>query len=207
MRNIALANRWLGGRRALRRGLHSALDSVAPGTELTLLDVGTGAGDLPAAVVVWGRHRGIRIVPFGLERVRAAALFASRQGLPTFQACASAFPIRPKSVDIVLVSQVVHHFHRAAAVALLQACDRLARKAVIVVDLKRSRVARAGFWLGAHALRFDSTTVQDGLTSIRRGFTHAEAEDLVEAAGVGGEVVSVAPYRLVVVWHPGQQER
>ena len=207
VRNIALANRWLGGQRALRSGLHRALESVAPGTELTLLDIGTGAGDLPAAVVVWGRQRGIRIVPFGLERVRAAARFASGQGLPTFLACASAFPIRPKSVDIVLVSQVVHHFHRAAAVALLQACDSLARKAVIIVDLKRSRVARAGFWLGAHALRFDPTTLQDGLTSIRRGLTHTEAEDLVQAAGVDGKVVSVAPYRLVVVWHPEQGER
>ncbi len=206
VRNIALANRWLGGRRALHHGLRRALEPVVRGTELTLLDIGTGAGDLPAAVVAWGRRRGLRIVPLGLERVRAAARFAAAQGLPTFMACASAFPLRPKSVDIVLVSQVVHHFHRAAAVELLRDCDRLARKAVIMVDLKRSRVAQVAFWLGAQALGFDPTTVQDGLTSIQRGFTPTEVQDLIESAGVSAEVASVAPYRLVAVWNPGQQE-
>ena len=206
VRNIARANRWLGGRRALYSGLRRALESVAPGTQLTLLDIGTGAGDLPAVVVAWGRRRGLRIVPLGLERVPAAARFAAASGLPTFVACASAFPVRRKSVDVVLVSQVVHHFHREAAVELLRACDSLARRAVIIVDLKRSRVAQAAFWLGAHALGFDPTTVQDGLTSIQRGLTPTEAQDLIESAGVSGEVVSVAPYRLVAVWTPGQQE-
>ena len=206
VQDMARANRWLGGRRALHYGLHRALGSTLPGTALTLLDIGTGAGDLPAAVVGWGDARDLRITPMGLERVPAAARFAARRGLPTFVGCATAFPVRPKSVDIVLVSQVVHHFRRSAAVELLQACDGFARKAVIIVDLQRSVVARAGFWLGAHALRFNSTTVEDGLTSIRRGLTTREAQDLVAAAGVPGEVISVAPYRLVVVWHPVRRE-
>lgn len=206
VRNMARANRWLGGRRALYRGLGRALGSLARGTDLTLLDIGTGAGDLPAVVVGWGQRRGLRITPVGLERVRAAARFAADRGLPTFMGCATALPVRPKSVDVVLVSQVVHHFHRDAAVELLQACDAFARKAVIMVDLRRSAVARAGFWLGARALRFDPTTIEDGLTSIQRGLTPAEARDLIESAGISGEVLSVAPYRLVAVWHPGQQE-
>ena len=47
LRHIARSNRWLGGRAALRFGLAMALDSARPGADFSLLDVGTGAGDLP----------------------------------------------------------------------------------------------------------------------------------------------------------------
>ena len=204
--NIVRANRWLGGRRALYQGLSRALAGVPRGSSLSLLDIGTGAGDLPAAAVDWGRNRGLTIVPLGLERIPSAARVAAQTGLATFVACASSFPLRPKSVDIVLVSQVVHHFHRAAAAELLAECDRLARRAVIMVDLSRSTMAQVAFRLGGYLLRFDDVTAVDCVTSIQRGFTRREVESLLEFAGIEGHVARVAPYRLVATWRPQVRE-
>src|SRR5688500_10474646 len=68
LRNIARANRWFGGSAAGRWGLGRLLAGVPRGTTLTLLDLGTGVGDLPLALGRRAARSGIRIVPMGLER-------------------------------------------------------------------------------------------------------------------------------------------
>ena len=205
--DLAKANRWLGGRRALALGLRRTLADIPRGTRLTLLDIGTGSGDLPAYCRSWGRTRGLTIDPVGLERVPAAARIAAGNGLATFIGCATAFPVRSKSVDIVLVSQVVHHFNRDAAAELLGWCDRFARRAVIMVELRRSRMAAAAFQVGSRMLGFHPITIQDGLTSIERGLTASEARHLLSDAGVVATVTPVAPYRLIATWTPLDQRQ
>ena len=202
LRNIGRANRWFGGAWAVRHGLGRVLAGVPRGAELSLLDLGTGAGDLPRAAVGWAARRGIRLRPLGLELSRVAARLARQAGVPCAVACAGAPPLPDKSVDIVLASQLVHHLAPDSVVRLLRACDRLARVGVVVADLRRGRLARAGFWLGARALRFDATTLADGLTSIRRGFTPAELRALLAQAGIPGEVHRRPMYRLVATWRP-----
>ena len=202
LRNIGRANRWFGGAAAVRFGLARTLAGVPRGTTLTLLDLGTGLGDLPLVASRWAEARGIRIVPVGLELNRVAAVLASGGGVPTALACAGAPPIRDKSVDVVLVSQVAHHLTKASVVDLLRTCDRLARLAVIVADLRRDPVAPLAFWFGARLLGFDPVTVADGMTSIRRGFTRAEMSSLMTTAGVDGEVHRRPGCRLVASWLP-----
>ena len=202
LRNIGRANRWFGGAAAVRFGLARTLAGVPRGTTLSLLDLGTGLGDLPRVAVRWGAARGIRVVPVGLELNRVAAALASGAGVPTALACAGAPPIRDKSVDVVLVSQVAHHLTKASVVHLLQTCDRLARRAAIVADLRRSPIAPLAFWCGARLLGFDPVTVADGMTSIRRGFSRGEMSSLMARAGVEGRVDRRPGFRLVATWLP-----
>ncbi|MGH7514630.1 MAG: hypothetical protein ACREOQ_17085, partial [Gemmatimonadales bacterium] len=68
LRDIARANRWFGGVAAMRRGLAQALAGLPPGSSATLVDLGTGLGDLPCAAVRWAARRGVRLAAFGLER-------------------------------------------------------------------------------------------------------------------------------------------
>jgi 2-polyprenyl-3-methyl-5-hydroxy-6-metoxy-1,4-benzoquinol methylase len=202
LRNIARANRWFGGAAAVRFGLHRTLGHLAQGSTLSLLDLGTGLGDLPRVAVRWGVVRGIRIVPIGLELNRVAARLAGSAGLPMAVACAGAPPIRDKSVDVVLVSQVAHHLASESVVHLLRTCDRLARRAVVVADLRRDPLAAPAFWCGARLLTFDPVTVADGMTSIRRGFTRLELLTLMARAGVEGRVDQRRGFRLVATWLP-----
>jgi hypothetical protein len=105
-------------------------------------------------------------------------------------------------VDLVLVSQVLHHLTPASAVRLLRACDRLARLGVLVADLRRARLAPPLFRLGARALGFDRFTVADGVTSIRRGYTAGELRALLAQAGVRARVARRPGFRLVATWRP-----
>ena len=200
--NVARANRWFGGAAAVRAGLRRTLGDVTPGTSLSLLDLGTGLGDLPLAAVRWGKGRGIRLVPAGLELNRIAAGLAQRAGVPAALACAGSPPIRDKTVDVVLVSQVAHHLTADSVIQLLRTCDRLARRAVIVADLRRSRLAPVAFWCGARLLQFDPITVADGMTSIRRGFNRRELRALLAQAGIVGRVDRGPGFRLVATWRP-----
>ena len=202
LRNISRANRWFGGASAVRFGLSRTLGQVSRAETLSLLDMGTGLGDLPRVAVRWGAQRGITIVPAGLELNRAAAMLARRGGLPTAVACAGTPPVRDKSVDVVLVSQVAHHLSPSSIVHLLRTCDRLARRAVIVADLQRHALAAPAFWCGARLLRFDPVTLTDGVTSIRRGFSTKELLGLMTQAGVRGRVASRPGFRLVATWVP-----
>jgi hypothetical protein len=87
-------------------------------------------------------------------------------------------------------------------VRLFRTSDRLARRAVVVADLRRGRLGPLAFWCGARALGFDGVTVADGMTSLRRGYTANELRALLAAAGVRGTVDRRPGYRLVATWRP-----
>jgi predicted nicotinamide N-methyase len=200
LRNIARANRWFGGAAAVRHGLARTLGGTARGLTISLLDLGTGAGDLPWVAQRWGMQRGIRIQPVGLELNRAAAALAQHSGLATVVGCAGSPPIRDKSVDVVLVSQLAHHLSPESVVHLFRTCNRLARRAVIIADLRRHALAASGFRFGARLLGFDAVTLTDGVTSIRRGFSRTELLSLLTQAGITGQVDHRPGFRLVATW-------
>jgi 2-polyprenyl-3-methyl-5-hydroxy-6-metoxy-1,4-benzoquinol methylase len=200
LRNIARANRWFGGVAAVTAGLAATVGDLAAGSTLTLLDIGTGLGDLPRAAVRWGSRRGVSIVPLGIERNPTAARLATGAGVPTSVGCAGALPVRSRGADVVLVSQVLHHLATDAAVTLLRECDRIARRGVIVADLRRSGTAARLFALGALALGFDPVTRADGVTSVRRGYSEDELRALLRRAEVPGRVVRRPGFRLLATW-------
>ena len=199
--NIARANRLFGGTAAVLHGVDRLL-SPAPSTKnpaLTLLDLGTGAGDIPAALRSWGAKRGASIRTFGLERLRPAARMAGTHELPVALGCVTTLPFRTASVDVVTMSQVLHHFDRETSIAVLREAARVARRGVVVADLLRSRLAAALFSVGALALGFDRQTRVDGVTSVRRGFRPLELLELFHAAGLSAGL-AIRPAWRVVAW-------
>ncbi len=199
LRNIARANRWLGGAAAVRFGLRRATAEKPSGSTLTLLDVGTGLGDLPMMAARWAARRGIRMRPVGLEQHPAAAAAARENGVTAVVGDGADLPFRNGSIDLVLLSQVAHHFAPGAIVSLLRECARVARHAVIVADLRRSALAAAGFSVLGRLLRFDRHTLEDGLTSLHRGFTPRTLGALLADAGLAAPVARRPGARLVAV--------
>jgi SAM-dependent methyltransferase len=200
LRNIARSNRWFGGAWALRYGLSRVLAAEPGRRSVSLLDLGTGLGDMPRAAIAWGARRGIEIRPMGLELNRVAARLARTGGIPMAVGCAGAPPLADKSVDVVSMSMVAHHFEPESVVALFGICDRLARVGVVICDLRRTVLGAAAFRIGARVLGFDPVTVSDGLTSIRRGYTPAELARLLARADVRARVARRPGWRLVATW-------
>jgi SAM-dependent methyltransferase len=116
---------------------------------------------------------------------------------------ALALPFASRSVDVVLCSQLLHHFTGDALGALLAEVQRVARHRVIVSDLRRSWLAAGGFWLVTFPLRFHAVTRHDGVVSVLRGFTGRELAALVrDATGRTPRVRHRLGWRVTASWAP-----
>jgi SAM-dependent methyltransferase len=200
---IARANRWFGGRAAALRGIERMLDALPRGQAATLLDIGTGAGDLPVAAIRRAHRAGRALNAIGLERSPVAAALAAARRLPVVLGCAGRLPVRPRGADVVLISQVAHHLAPAAAVELFRDASAIARVGVVVADLRRSELAVAAFRVGSTLLRFDAVTRDDGITSVRRGYSVEELRELIRRAGFDAGVERRPGFRLLATWRTG----
>lgn len=189
--DIRFVNRWLGGRRALRRAV---LPYLRPGARL--LDVGCGSADLPALLAARG-PQGLLCV--GLD-VKAAHLGQAPPGIRRVVADVRALPFAPGSFDVVTASLFLHHFDSPELPEVLRSLHRLARQALVVNDLRRSRLPHL-FGRLVFPLVFKSpVSIHDGLVSIRRGFTSGELRKAFASAGIArARVTRRFPYRLVAV--------
>jgi 2-polyprenyl-3-methyl-5-hydroxy-6-metoxy-1,4-benzoquinol methylase len=212
LNDLERLNRLFGGTRAVVRALEPIFAGVGErktdyGERWTLLDVGTGAGDIPCAAQQLARRYGIDLTLLGVERIPTAARVARSAGLATVLADGGALPFAPRSVDIVIASQVLHHVPTEVAVRWIAALDCVARRAVVVADLRRSGPAMAGLWLASFALRLHPATRHDAVLSLRRGYTRKELDHLLRCAGVVGDVRGAPIARLVAVWRPASVVR
>ncbi len=208
LRDVALSNRLFGGRRAVVlevRAILCALPSGAahPHRAMSLLDIGTGLGDIPQAAQRMARRLHRPLSTIGAEIVPELAHAARSACDHAVAADAQRLPFADASIDIVTCSQVLHHFEGADAEQLLRECSRVARTAVIVGEIRRSWWAFAGLWLSSYALGFHPVSRHDGMVSIRRGYTRVELHDLV-ARATGCRIMTRTRrgFRLVAVWSP-----
>ena len=201
LRDIRRANTILGGAHAVLAEFLRVLPSL--GRDVSLLDVGTGLADIPMRAQRQALHRGVRLTTFGVDQAEslASACAAVLEG----STCGDArfLPFADHSVDVVICSQVLHHFEDDEIIVVLRELQRVARRAVIVSDLRRSWVAVAGFWLVTWLLGFHAVSRHDGAVSVLRGFTNRDLADHVHhATGRVANVRRHLGYRLTATWTP-----
>jgi SAM-dependent methyltransferase len=199
--DVTRSNQVLGGLRAAAAVVREVLR--ADPSCRTMLDVGTGLGDIPGRVRFDAKNAGIALETIGVDEA-SSLLVAARDRLG-HAVCANALalPFRDHSIDIVMCSQLLHHFETADAERLVAELARVARRAVIVSDLRRSWFAAAGFWLVSFPLRFHRVTRHDGVVSVLRGFTGAELSRIIRnATGRPAILRRRLGFRLTARWTP-----
>ncbi|HWP37909.1 MAG TPA: methyltransferase domain-containing protein [Gemmatimonadales bacterium] len=200
LRDIAISNALFGGRRAVAYGVLQLVGRLDPERQLRVLDVGAGRGDVLADLRRRWARRGVTLAGLALDRHREAARLCRGHGLPAVVGDAFALPLRSGSVDVVVASQLLHHFTRAAALDLVREFTRVVRIGVVIADLRRTLAARIGIQLAARLLRFHPVSRADGVVSVDRGFTLGELRDLLHRAAVPAVVRRRPGFRLVAWW-------
>jgi SAM-dependent methyltransferase len=190
--DLRRVNRWLGTYRRLMKAVRPFLESSpAP----RLLDVGCGSADIPDRI---RRSFPRPLLAVGVD----IKLLHLRQAPPAVRrvvADVKALPFPSGAFDVVLASHFLHHFDGAETAAVLRRLYDLARRALVVDDIRRARVpyvfARSLF---PFLLR-SRVSVADGALSIRRAFTVRELASAFAEAGIPVRIRRAFPYRLVAV--------
>ena len=200
MTDISRVNALFGGRMVTMIHVKRLLGALPASRPITVLDVGTGAGDIPRALVQWARRQGRRIRVFALDRDAAtlqiaAGLVRDYPEITFLRGDALALPIRAEAVDLTISAMTLHHLEPDAGVQYLAEMDRAARLGFIVNDLVRSRIAHWVVWLITRFITRSAISRHDGPLSVRRSYTPPEVTELCEKAGLlGADVVHHWPY-------------
>lgn len=203
MKDVERANVLFGGRRAALAELAPALQKLSG--IATMLDVGTGRGDIPASARGLAKSMGINLCTIGIDLSLPLVTEVRNGNQHVLRGDGLALPFRDKSVDIVLASQVLHHFADESAKAFIVELNRVARSSVVISDLRRSLIAAAGLWIGSFPLGFHPVSRHDGVVSVMRGFLPGELAKLIESAtGQHPVVRRRLGFRVTTSWTPSQ---
>lgn len=182
--NLRALNRWFGSYALVRRFIERW---IRPHESLRVLDIATGSGDIPRLVADHGRRVGARLSITAIDQQPstlkiARALSGGYPDIEFVEANALTFG-DDAAFDIVLCSLALHHFSDADAVRVLERCRGLARRCVLVADLRRGWLATIGVYLLTALVFREPMTREDGRLSAQRAFSFAEFRALAERAG------------------------
>jgi ubiquinone/menaquinone biosynthesis C-methylase UbiE len=176
---IRKVNRFLGGTSAVMGHLKKWEGTWPRDRVIRILDVATGSGDIPQAIVKWARATGRRVNVVGLD-LHPATLNIARQwvgddpDITFLQADALAMPVADGAFDVVTCSMFLHHLNEEQALQAIGEMLRVSRGGVIVNDLCRSRWAKAAIYLlTLFASKIDR---HDARVSVAKGWVRNEVE-------------------------------
>jgi ubiquinone/menaquinone biosynthesis C-methylase UbiE len=184
-------NRCFGGISTTAAMVRQVVRQLGKAHEITLLDVGSGVGDIPSAVRAAIQHEGIRLQITLLDR--AASHIGSANGSRRVVGDALALPFADNSFDLVSCALLAHHLEPAEVVRFVEGALRVCRVAVLINDLRRSATSLALVYAGFPLFR-SRLTRHDGPASVRRAYTASEMQTML--AQTRAARVEISPHYL-----------
>jgi ubiquinone/menaquinone biosynthesis C-methylase UbiE len=186
MRDMGRVNRWFGGVATTQKMVERAA-RISRATNLSLLEVAAGSGEVPAMVRQRLSRRGIDLEVTLLDR--ASSHLAARNGaggnhIPRSRrvvADALVLPFADEAFDLISCSLFAHHLDTHELAIFVREALRVSRCAVLINDLIRHPLHLALAWAGFPLMR-SRIAWRDGLTSVRRSYLPEEMRGLISSA-------------------------
>jgi len=189
LRFLAFINRRLGGIAAVLRAFRRWAADWPAGETIRILDVGTGAGDIPLAIADWAARTGRRVHITALDR-HETILSLARQRLGeradiellSGDALKLTDLFDVDSFDYVHAGLLLHQLPDIEVMTVMRMMQRITRRGLIINDIVRSPITRLGIypWLPF----MPSMVRHDALVSIPAAFTKREILDLARRVGL-----------------------
>lgn len=189
----------------------------------SLLDVGSGGGDITKCIHKWAAHDGFVLDVSGIDPDPRAHEFVlgrntgvqrretdGREGnfvrdssdrqesgrLHFLQADTGALRHEGRTFDFVICNHVLHHLSDHDLLGFLEDLDALSDRRVVCSDIERSAIGFGLFSLATWPLFPNSFIRADGLISIRKSY---RAEELRDAVPHKWQIVRQFPFRLLLI--------
>ena len=205
LQGLERINWWSGSARILWPPIR-AFARKSGSKRLRILDIATGAGDVPIRLAQKAQHAGLDLQfegcdfsanALGYARGRAAARGAEVRFFE-WDALRGDFP---SGYDVLTCSLFLHHLDQEQAVTFLRRASEAAQRLVLVNDLVRSWAGFTLAYLGTRILTRSPVVHTDGPRSVEGAFTLQEARSLAERAGLHGATVERRwPCRYLLAW-------
>lgn len=175
---LAKINRWLGGNKVTIDGLKKLLENHPKSEPLKIIDLGCGSGDILRQISTYGKHQGYNFNLLGIDANPHTISYAQQLSLGFNNVNYRALDIfsekfQSLDYDIVITTLFLHHFKEEELISFLKPVLKKAKTGIVVNDLHRHRMAYYLFKLLSTTIK-NKTIVEDGLTSVLRGFKKEE---------------------------------
>src|SRR5262249_49192560 len=175
------------------------------GTSLRLLDVATGAGDVPIRLWQRARRSGVNLHIEGCDRSALAIEHARKRAaekgadIPFFVRDVLGEEL-PGNYDVVTCSLFLHHLDESEGIELLRRLAAAGRM-VLVSDLRRNFSGLMLAHVASRVLTRSPVVHYDAPRSVEAAFTPQEALQLARRAGLEGATVKRRwPCRFLLSW-------
>ncbi|QDU93816.1 methyltransferase domain-containing protein [Lignipirellula cremea] len=175
-------------------------------TRLRVLDIATGAGDIPLGLWRKAKRAGLDLEILGVDISPRSIAFASEQAAEAgakidFQQCNVLCDPLPTGRDVIVSSLFLHHLTNADGLQLLLRAREATGRMIAVSDLLRSRRGLLLAHLASRVFTSSEVVRVDGPLSVKAAYTLAEAADLARRAGLDGAVFHRRwPCRFLLEW-------
>lgn len=175
---LASINKWLGGNTVTINGLEKMLKGHSKKEPITIIDLGCGGGDILRRISKYGKKEGYTFNLIGVDANKDAMVYARHLSKNyhdiSFIACdIFSEEFEALQYDLVLSTLFLHHFKEEQIIELLSKAKKKAKFGIIVNDLHRHPMAYYLFKLICIPIK-NRMIIEDGLTSILRGFKREE---------------------------------
>jgi 2-polyprenyl-3-methyl-5-hydroxy-6-metoxy-1,4-benzoquinol methylase len=185
-------NRWLGGNKVTVNGLSKILENHPKEKELTIVDIGCGHGDILRDVAKFGRKRNYKLKLIGIDANPTAIEYANELSLEYPELSFETQDIfsdefKNRQFDVVLATLFLHHFKEPELVSFIKNTLKQTKIGIVVNDLHRHKLA---YYLFMFLSVFISNKmiIEDGLTSVLRGFKRKDLEEMSTKLNVKQEI-------------------
>jgi 2-polyprenyl-3-methyl-5-hydroxy-6-metoxy-1,4-benzoquinol methylase len=173
---------------------------------LRILDIATGAGDVPIALHRRALRAGISLDILGIDisprSIDFARQRAEKAGAPIHFECHSALTDDlPANFDVVMCSLFLHHLTNHDATKLLRLMAAATRWLVLVSDLRRCLYGLGLAYAASRVLTRCDVVHTDAVRSVRAAFSAGELKQMAAEAGLAKATVSRRwPGRMLLTW-------
>ena len=173
-------NRWLGGNKVTVNGLKALLKNHPKEQKITIVDIGCGHGDILRDVAKFGRKEGYKFKLIGVDANSAAIDYANELSMEYPELSFKTQDIfskdfKSETFDVVIATLFLHHFKEEQLVSFLKNTIKQTKIGMVVNDLHRHTLAYYLFLLLSIFIS-NKMIIEDGLTSVLRGFKRDDLE-------------------------------
>lgn len=203
--DLAAVNGWTRARPPTLAWLARATNDLPRGSRFTLVDVGSGQGDMLRAIHRWATRKGLVPELIGIDLSpwsETSARATTPAGMQIDYRTGDIFDARfDRAPDFVISSLVAHHMDDDQLVLFLRWMEANVQKGWFVNDLHRHALAYHGFRALSGVMRWHRFVRHDGPLSVARAFRRDDWERLIARAGLDRTAIDLSwklPFRLCV---------